>query len=64
MGFSGRLRSIRGALHFKSLCNKAVTQQEGIGFIQYLRQALPEMDRQLDKAQLALEQISSEKGKT
>lgn len=41
-----------------------VTQQEGIGFIQYLRQALPEMDRQLDKAQLALEQISSEKGKT
>ncbi|WP_257232829.1 hypothetical protein [Acinetobacter sp. YH01019] len=41
-----------------------MTQQEGIGFIQYLRQALPEMDRQLDKAQLALEQISSEKGKT
>ena len=41
-----------------------VSKQEGIGFIQYLRQALPEMDRQLDKAQLALEQISIEKGKT
>lgn len=41
-----------------------VSKQEGIGFIQYLRQALPDMDRQLDKAQLALEQISIERGKT
>lgn len=41
-----------------------VSKQEGIGFIQYLRQVLPEMDRQLDRAQLALEQISIEKGKT
>ena len=41
-----------------------VSKQEGIGFIQYLRQALPEMDRQLDRAQLELEQISIEKGKT
>ena len=41
-----------------------VSKEEGIGFIQYLRQALPEMDRQLDRAQLAIEQISIKRGKT